>query len=133
MIVTIADTHAVIWQIYADSRLSQTASSYIQDAGAKGQQIGVSSITLVEMVYLIERQRIALESFTRLCQALESTQTAFTEIPIDLNIARALSRIDAISIPDMPDRIIAASAQHLNVPVITRDTRISASGMQVIW
>jgi predicted nucleic acid-binding protein len=33
----------------------------------------------------------------------------------------------------MPDRIIAATALHLGVPVITRDRKIRASNLKSIW
>ena len=55
MIVAIADTHAIIWYLYEDSRLSKRADEFIEAAYKRGDQIGVSSITLIEMVYLIEK------------------------------------------------------------------------------
>jgi predicted nucleic acid-binding protein len=33
----------------------------------------------------------------------------------------------------MPDRIIAATALHLGLPLVTRDLRIQASGIPTIW
>lgn len=36
-------------------------------------------------------------------------------------------------IPDMPDRIVAATALHFGVPVISRDGRIRASSIQTLW
>jgi PIN domain nuclease of toxin-antitoxin system len=33
----------------------------------------------------------------------------------------------------MPDRIIAATALHLSVPLITRDRKIHASSIETIW
>jgi len=33
----------------------------------------------------------------------------------------------------MPDRIVAATAVHFGVPVISRDGRIRASSVQTIW
>jgi predicted nucleic acid-binding protein len=38
-----------------------------------------------------------------------------------------LAKIDRDSIPDMPDRIIAATASHLNVPLLSRDKKIKIS------
>jgi len=108
MVGGIADTHAVIWYTFSDSRLSSNARSFITSANLNGDHIGVSSITLIEMVYLIEKGRIAAESFTRLVTALEAPQSEFVEIPVDLRTARALSQIDVAQIPDMPDRLIAA-------------------------
>jgi len=36
-------------------------------------------------------------------------------------------------VPDLPDRIIAATALHLNVPVISRDSKIQAANLQTVW
>jgi predicted nucleic acid-binding protein len=33
----------------------------------------------------------------------------------------------------MPDQIIAATAMHLGVPLISRDRRIKASSLATIW
>jgi PIN domain nuclease of toxin-antitoxin system len=33
----------------------------------------------------------------------------------------------------MPDRIVAATALHFGVPVISRDSRILASDLTTIW
>jgi len=44
-----------------------------------------------------------------------------------------LARIPRDSIPDMPDRIIAATAKHLGLSLISRDSKITASGINVIW
>jgi PIN domain nuclease of toxin-antitoxin system len=37
------------------------------------------------------------------------------------------------AIPDMPDRIVAATAIHLAVPILSRDGRIRTSHIQTIW
>lgn len=37
-------------------------------------------------------------------------------------------------VPDMPDRIIAATALHLNLPLLSRDRQIaSLPGIIVVW
>jgi len=42
-------------------------------------------------------------------------------------------RVELAKVPDMPDRIIAATALHLNVPVISKDAKIQSSGLTTIW
>ena len=38
------------------------------------------------------------------------------------------------TVPEMPDRIIAATALHLNAPLITRDHKIQAlQNVQTLW
>ena len=55
------------------------------------------------------------------------------EYPVDRSIIPSLAAIDRSEIPDMPDRIIAATALHLGVPVISRDGKIRASAVRTIW
>jgi PIN domain nuclease of toxin-antitoxin system len=133
MIVGIADTHTVIWYFDNDSRLSSTARKFIQQTADNGDVIGVSSISLVEIVYLIEKGKIASESFTRLAAGLNDSQSVLVEISLNLSIARTLTQVSAAQVPDMPDRIIAATAVNYRVPLISRDAKIQASSVQTIW
>jgi PIN domain nuclease of toxin-antitoxin system len=133
MILAVADTHAAIWYLADDSRLSLKAGQVIDQAADNGDQIAISSISFIEMVYLIEKGRIAPEQFSQLANQVEEPNGLFTEISVSLKLARALSRVNSSQIPDMPDRIVAATAIHLGVPVISRDGEIRVSGINTIW
>ncbi|MCY7381506.1 MAG: type II toxin-antitoxin system VapC family toxin [Microcoleus sp. CAN_BIN18] len=133
MLRAVADTHAVIWYIFADPRLSATARTTIEQIAMDGNQIGFSSIMLAEIVYLSERGRINADTLDRLLAAVDSEDALLVEIPFERNIALTLRQVDRSQIPDLPDRIIAASALYLNVPVISRDRRIQLSSVETIW
>jgi PIN domain nuclease of toxin-antitoxin system len=133
MISAIADTHAVIWYLYDDARISEKAKRIIEETKDKGDQIGISTITLVEIVYLVEKRRINMEAFAKLNSELKDNQSVLREIPLTNKIVIELSKIDRKSIPDMPDRIIAATALYLNVPLISRDEKIKISQVESIW
>lgn len=66
MLAAIADTHAVIWYIFADQRLSSQARKAIDKAADQGLHVGVSTITLAEIVYLAEKNRIAQKYITQI-------------------------------------------------------------------
>lgn len=133
MLGAVADTHTVIWYIFADSRLSVTARTTIEQIAAEGNQVAFSSITLAEIVYLSERGRINSNTLDRLLREVESDNALLVEILFDRNIALTLREVDRSQIPDLPDRIIAATAFYLNVPVISRDRRIQLSSIDTIW
>jgi predicted nucleic acid-binding protein len=57
----------------------------------------------------------------------------FTEVIVDHQIAWIIGNVPRGQIPDMPDRIIAATALHLGVPLISRDAKIKASHITTIW
>jgi PIN domain nuclease of toxin-antitoxin system len=129
----VADTHAVIWYIFRDVRLSATARNTIEQIAAEGNQVAFSSITLAEIVYLSERGRIDAATLDRLLRAIDSENALLVEIPFDRNIAQALMRVERSQIPDLPDRIIAATALYLGLPLISRDRRIQLSDVNTIW
>jgi PIN domain nuclease of toxin-antitoxin system len=133
VIEAIADTHAVIWYIFADRRLSETAQSTIEAIAAKGNQVAFSSITLAEIVYLSERSRIAVETLSRLLEAVDDVRAALVEVPFDRRIAQAMQQVERSQVPDLPDRMIAATALALNVPLISRDSKIQLSSVDTIW
>ena len=90
MIAAVADTHAIIWYLYADARLSLTAKQTIDQAVNAGKLIMISAITPVEMVYLIEKGRIAAEALTRLAAMLNDSSLPIDQYPVDLSVARTL-------------------------------------------
>ena len=65
MIAAIADTHTTIWYLFSDPRLGSGASASIDAAVSKGEHVGVSAITIVGIVYLMEKGRIPAEVLRR--------------------------------------------------------------------
>jgi PIN domain nuclease of toxin-antitoxin system len=133
LIAYIADTHAIIWHLYADPRLPGDIVALIETIEDTGDVIGVSAITIAEMTYLVEKGRIQPDAVTRLAAVLRNPESVFQEISVDLEIAETLHLIPRVQIPDLPDRIIAATALYFGVPLISRDGRIRASSVQTIW
>jgi PIN domain nuclease of toxin-antitoxin system len=130
VVSAVADTHAVIWYIFGDIRLSLTLIAQI---AADGDRVAFSSITLAEIVYLSERGRIPSDTFDRLLEAVDRNDAVLAEAPFDRNIAQTLQLVNRTQVPDLPDRIIAATALHLGVPLISRDRRIQLSSVNTIW
>jgi predicted nucleic acid-binding protein len=44
-----------------------------------------------------------------------------------------MRHVPRTAVPDMPDRIVAATAVFLGVPVISRDGRIRAANLRTVW
>lgn len=133
MIAAVADTHTLHWYLFDDPRLSGSAIEFLDRTQEKGDLVAVSSISLVEITYLMEKKRVPSAVLPRVLDILDDSTTFFVEIPVDSKIAQALIRVKREDVPDMPDRIIAATALHLNVPVISRDSKIKLSDVQTIW
>jgi len=133
MIRGVADTHALLWYLYDDPRLSEPANDLLDSIAESGHQIAIASITLAEIIYLSERRRIDPLAFERVTSTLERQNGKLIEVPFDRLVATTMRRIDRAEVPELPDRIIAATALLLDVPVISRDHRIRASAVTSIW
>jgi PIN domain nuclease of toxin-antitoxin system len=132
MFAAIADTHAVIWYLSRDPHLSQTAKDFIDKSFVQEKKIGVPAISLVEMVYLAEKGHIPPDQLAQLVDAL-AADGVLVEVPLDIRIAQTVAKVPRDAVPDMPDRIIAATALHLGVPLISRDRKIQLSTIETIW
>jgi PIN domain nuclease of toxin-antitoxin system len=80
-----------------------------------------------------KKNRIPQSSFDRFLAALETPATGLTVWPLDTAVALALARIPRSRVPDLPDRVIAATALALNLPLVTRDEKIRSLPIQTIW
>ena len=74
-----------------------------------------------------------MPALIRLERALIDDSHGMTAIPVDSEIARTLRSIPRDVVPDMPDRIIAATALHLDLPLVTSDSRIQQTEVETIW
>lgn len=59
MIAGVADTHAALWYLLKNPRLSETARNFIDGAARAGHAIALSAISLAEIVYLVGKKPLA--------------------------------------------------------------------------
>ncbi len=95
--------------------------------------IYIPTICLVEIIYLQEKGRIASGLITELQKELSTGLTGLFMTDLTFAVAAALATIPRTTVPDMPDRIITATALHLGLPLISRDRRIKLSSVNTIW
>ena len=121
----VADTHALIWYLENSPRLGSNARVAF-DACDRGEiQIYVPTICLVEIVYLMEKGRISPE--------MKSGESGLVLADLNMDVVDQISNVLRDDIPDLPDRVIAATALALNLPLISRDRKIVLSGLDTIW
>jgi len=112
----VADTHAVVWFLTDPPSLSSAARSAMNGSIAAGFPVIVSTVTVVEITYLAERSRLPTSLRPMLIGELRRRASGLGIVPFTLEMAEALDHVPRAIVPDMPDRMIAATALHLGLP-----------------
>jgi len=129
----VLDTHAVVRYMLSSKNISPLALRAIEDSLQGGGAVYLASISLVEIIYLTEKGRLPGSALGRVSTALSSPDVGLKLAAVDRSVAESVPRISRGLVPDMPDRIIAATALTLGLPLITCDQRIRAAGIRTIW
>ena len=133
MIAGIADTHTALWYLFKNPSLSAVARNFIDEAARARQGIGLSPISLAEIVYLVEKNRLPASAYVELKNALADPDYVIEEVPFTVEVVDAMRQVPREDVPDMPDRIVAATAVFFGVPAISRDGCIRASNIRTVW
>jgi PIN domain nuclease of toxin-antitoxin system len=129
----VLDSHAALWYLLGSPKLSAKALQTIEDALQSGEPVFLPSICLVEVIYLVEKSRLPMSALERLNSALQNPWSGIRIAPLDLAVAASVQKVARDVVPDMPDRIIAATALRVSLPLVTRDQRIRGTGIEIIW
>lgn len=129
----VTDTHALIWYLLDSPRLSVAANQLFDRCDRGEIIIYIPTICLVEMIYLQEKGRIPSQLKAQLDRELMLGNTGMMVYELNIGVVEALATIPRSSVPDLPDRIIAATAIHLGLPLISRDSKIAVSKVNTIW
>lgn len=125
----VVDTVALILHLEARVMGSQ-AQQIFKDMEQNKVRLHVPTMVFAEILYLAERKRITTTIMD--AQAYLSRFTHCNEAPLTLAIILAAQQIT--DIPDLHDRLIAATALHHQLPLLTNDTKISASTyVHTLW
>lgn len=120
----VLDTHALVWWVSDDTRLSQAARSAIDDKLADGDQVLASAISAWEVAMLVERGRIALAMGTdEWLRAVENIE-GVSFVPITAQLAAQSASLPGPFHKDPADRMIVALAREQNALLVTADEKI---------
>ena len=135
MSAVVADTHSLLWYLNDSTKLSTDALSAFENAEQNGFPIYVPAIILIEVRYLVEKGKDIFESdFQLIVNELNSSTSALTFVALNQKISEDLEKIPRATVPDMPDRLIAATAFSLNLPLISKDHKIqNLTNVNVVW
>jgi PIN domain nuclease of toxin-antitoxin system len=82
----------------------------------------------------VEKRTFSEADYQTILSAITNPATALTIAPLDLAVANVLRQIPRKVVSDMPDRIIAATAQVLDLPLVTRDAELrKLTNVTTVW
>ena len=130
----VTDTHALVWHLQKSSKLSAVAQSIFYQVDHGQGTIFIPTIVLVELIYLGEKGRVSATLIELVSGLLRSGSQNYQLAPLGLNVVENLSLVPRNVVPDMPDRIITATALFLNLPLLTKDSAITkVDNLQALW
>ena len=134
MSAVVADTHTIIWYLRSPEKLSINAVNALDNALNNSESIFISAISLVEMNHLVEKNRIPASSLEQLLQLIDDPLVNLFVVPLDTPVAKSFTQISRDVVPEMGDRIIAATSLYLGLSLVTKDHKIrNLSNIQTIW
>lgn len=131
--VAVTDTHALIWYALGPGRrLGRRARALFERADRGQATIYVPVLVLIEVAEAIRRGAIRCEGgFSRWADRLLSTGRYMAA---DLTPAIVLAAEGLYTIGERGDRLIAATAVHLECALITMDPAMGrVPGMRTVW
>jgi PIN domain nuclease of toxin-antitoxin system len=125
------DTHAWIWWLQRDQRLSETSIEQL-DAFADADRPRVADISLWEVAMLVQAKRLQLDTPLRDWLEAASHPRTVRIVPISAAIAAESTTLPR-DLRDPADRIIVATSRILRSPLLTYDRAILRSRLAERW
>jgi PIN domain nuclease of toxin-antitoxin system len=121
------DTHIVIRWISDSKKLSRSQCRVLDDAERRGECVGVSAFSLIEIVLLAEGGKRIGAGLNELFHELD-TNPALRIMPFTTDVAHEMAAMgDALR--DPADRVIVATARVHRLRLLTADQRIIESNL----
>lgn len=124
----VVDTHALIWYLTGDKKLSKRAREIFEAAERGETRLLLPAIVLAEMYFANAKHKWFTDYKTVYKEILD--RKFFKFLPFDHHHVLEFDRNAAV--PEMHDRIITGVARRLRVPLITSDPLIMNANLVTI-
>ena len=119
------DTHALIWALEGNPRLSRTARAVLEDAA---HEVLVSAVSAWEIAIKTALGRLKVPD-----DLIEATEAAgFVRRPLGFAEARRLQTLP-LHHNDPFDRMLVAHALEEGAAIVTRDPNIARYQVPIVW
>ena len=126
------DTHAWVWWLDGDARLTPSLRRALDDLPAERRPI-VSDISLWEVAMLVSRGRLKLDRSLESWLQHATNPMTVTVWPITASIAAEVAGLPESFQRDPADRLIVATSRNRAAPLLTYDQSIIDSGLVRLW
>jgi PIN domain nuclease of toxin-antitoxin system len=129
----VIDTHVWLWWISSPEKLAAEAAQAI-NAAVEGHGIVISSISAWEVALLVEKGRLELSMSAQDWVQKTESLPFVRFVPVDNSIALRSLALPGTFHADPADRIIAATALVMGLPLVTKDEKLLAyPHLRTIW
>jgi PIN domain nuclease of toxin-antitoxin system len=129
MMRILLDTHILVWLLDDSERIGESVHTQIQQA-ADEDSLFVSAITPWEIAMLVAKGRLRLGQDVGEWLATALSLPGIRLEPLSPSVAVASTRLPWEVHPDPADRILLATARHLDAILITVDGKLLEYGAQ---
>lgn len=123
------DTHALLWLVTEDTRLSETAKSLFLDGK---NDLFLSAVTGFEITVKFSLGKLKLAESPRQFIENRLKKNHIIALPITLPHTYRLANLP-FHHRDPFDRLLVAQALEETIPILTADSWLSTYGVECIW
>ena len=123
------DTHALLWWVLQDQRLSKPAFAALSDANST---LVVSAVSASEIATKFRSGKLAVPPTLAEQLAQLVAIRGWQRLALSLEHAQLAGRLPGVH-RDPFDRMLAAQALIDDIPIVTNDAAIAAFGAKVMW
>ena len=124
------DTHTILWYLYGDERLSESARRIIESNECFYSYASFWEISIKQSRKKLEFNRTVFE-IDEMCKSAGFTRLSVTLA--DLHAVRNLPFQESVKHNDPFDRILISQAIENNLTIITHDDKISLYNVKTVW
>jgi PIN domain nuclease of toxin-antitoxin system len=130
---TLLDTHAWVWWVTEDRRLSAAARRAIERSQGKGD-LSLSLISVWEVAKKVERAQLVLDRPIDQWLELALARPGLHAVELTRPILVESCKLPAPFHGDPADQIIVATARDRDASIVTKDEKIRAySHVRTVW
>jgi PIN domain nuclease of toxin-antitoxin system len=123
------DTHTLLWSAFTPDKLSLTVRNLVGD---DSHRLFVSVVSAYEIANKVRQGKLPQAELLAKNFVESVTSAGFEVLPLEAEVALLAGRLPGVH-RDPWDRMIAAQALTLDIPVISIDSKLDTFGVRRIW